>query len=200
MKKIGIFGGTFNPVHVVHLKMAEKAYRRLNLDKIIFVPSYNPYHKEKKESVDFNHRFNMLKLAIKDSDYFEVSDIEKRMNKEKSFTVDLLLEIKNNYKDDEIYFILGADSLINIKKWNNFQRIFDLTKIIVFFRKNYDNGKIYSLKDEFQKEYGATIYILEDLNSDISSTAIRHMIKDGRYENISDDVKNYIIRNNLYEK
>ncbi len=108
--KIGILGGTFNPVHIGHLILAEEVREKLKLDKIIFIPTALPPHKDNMDIAPAGDRLKMLKLAIKGNKFFGVSDIEIK-RKGRSYTIDTIKELKNKFVNDELYFIIGSDLL-----------------------------------------------------------------------------------------
>ena len=108
--KIGILGGTFNPIHVGHLILAEEAREKLLLDKIIFVPAATPPHKDISDIAEAQNRFAMLKLASRGNRHFCVSDIEIK-REGRSYTIDTIREFKKLYPNDELYFIIGSDLL-----------------------------------------------------------------------------------------
>lgn len=199
MKKIGIFGGTFNPIHNAHLEVAKCALYELNLDNVVFVPTFKPYHKN-DVNVSYEHRLNMIKIALKNySSKFLISELEKDLQLEKSYTFDLLKNIKKMYKIDDIFFILGFDALLDIEKWNNFTEIFKVCSIIVFDREN----KLFNIEKYtkyLQRRYNADIKIIKNFYMNISSSDIRANIKNrNNYSNLPSGVKDYIINNRLYE-
>src|SRR3989338_11463826 len=108
--KIGILGGTFNPIHIGHLILAEEAREKLGLDKIIFVPAYLPPHKDNSDIAPAKYRYRMIELAIQKNSYFSLSDMEIKRNG-RSYTIDTLKEFKKLYPEDELHFIIGSDLL-----------------------------------------------------------------------------------------
>ncbi len=121
--KIGIMGGTFNPIHFAHLILAESAYEELNLDKILFMPSKKPPHKLNESIESDEHRIQMIQLAIKSNPHFDLSCVE--LEREGiTYTADTLEELNRNYPQDEFYFIIGADSLFQIEDWWHPEQIF----------------------------------------------------------------------------
>ncbi|MCX6163720.1 MAG: nicotinate (nicotinamide) nucleotide adenylyltransferase, partial [Ignavibacteriae bacterium] len=121
MKRIGIFGGTFDPPHMAHSSIAEEVRKQMSLDKIIFIPSAVPPLKDESEILEIKHRLAMAKIAFEKNPYNEVSDIEIKNKKEKSYTIDTLTKLYELYKNDSVQFflILGIDSLIDFPKWKN---------------------------------------------------------------------------------
>jgi nicotinate-nucleotide adenylyltransferase len=187
--KIGILGGTFNPIHIGHLILAEETREKLNLDKIIFVPAFLPPHKDNSDIVSAKERLIMVKLAIKGNRYFSVSDIEiKRPGR--SYTIDTLKEFKKRYGKDELYFIIGSDLLKYLDEWKDLDEINRLVKLVAVTRPGYPLEKIPS--------YIKTMAIRA---VDISAFQIRQCIKDGksfRYL-VPDLIYGYIIKNKLYK-
>jgi len=130
--KLGIFGGTFNPIHLGHLRAAEEVREKLALDKVVFIPTGIPPHRPLSEIVQFPHRYEMVKRAISNNPYFEISDIEGK-RKSKSYTVDTLKVLN---KGKELFFIIGLDAFINLNTWKTPERLFQLTHFVVIPRKN----------------------------------------------------------------
>jgi nicotinate-nucleotide adenylyltransferase len=198
--KIGIMGGTFDPIHYAHLAIAEFIRDKYKLDKIIFIPSGNPPHKD-KNITDKYDRLNMVLLATYENDEFLVSDIEIRRN-EKTYTVDTLRYLKNTYKNLELYFITGADAICNVESWKDFRENFKLAKFIAATRPGTSTIKTQRKIEYLSKEYGADIIFENVLPLEISSTYIRHQIKKDksiRYL-LPENVINYIDRESIYCK
>ena len=116
MKRYGMMGGTFNPIHLAHLYIAYEAKETLNLDKVIFMVAGNPPHKKESPIIDSNYRYDMVKMAIKDYSGFEISDYEIQ-KQGYSYTYETLKYLKDQEEDVEVFFISGADSLMDIEKW-----------------------------------------------------------------------------------
>ena len=135
MNKIGILGGTFDPVHVEHIRLAKEAVIELGLNELIVMPTYLPPHKSDKPT-DGAHRLNMLKLAFSDTPFITVSDYE--LNKQgKSYTYLTVEHFREVYPNDKIYFIVGGDMLTDFKTWKNPDRILKAVDLAVFGRENY---------------------------------------------------------------
>ncbi len=188
MSKIGIMGGTFDPIHNGHLKMAQAAYSEYHLDKVIFLTSGNPPHKKDRKILDASIRHIMVKRAISGIKHFEPCDWEVK-RKEYSYTLTTLQHFKTVYPDDEIFFIIGGDSLRDFHKWYKPEEILKLCTLLVYDRQG---GKICSAFAE----------IIHGEKIDISSTQIREMVANN--EDISGlvpkSVNDFIKRNRLYRK
>ena len=134
--KICLFGGTFDPPHIGHLLIAQTIYEAENFDKILFIPAYTPPHKN--GVTPMKHRIKMVKIAISDNPNFEYSDVDI-VRKGISYTIDSIIDIKRKYEltDDEIYFLIGSDSLIDFKNWKNPKEILDECNVIVAIRPGF---------------------------------------------------------------
>ncbi len=186
--KIGILGGTFNPVHIGHLILAEEVREKLGLDKIIFVPAYLPPHKDNSDIAPAGERLSMVKIAIKANKFFHASDIEIKRDG-RSYTIDTIREFKKAYPDDELYFIIGSDLLKYLDDWKDLQEIIRIVKFVVATRPGYPLEKIPS--------HISTIPIRA---VDISGFEIRNAIKENksfRYL-VADGVFKYINKKRLY--
>jgi nicotinate-nucleotide adenylyltransferase len=196
MKRYGIFGGAFNPPHIAHSIMAEDVREQMHLDKIIFIPSGNPPLKEGIEVVSPEHRLNMTRLAFGNDKNFEVSDIEMKDLKNKSYTVDTLIKLKEQYKDDfvNLYLILGVDNLLDFPKWKNPEKLFLLSEVIVINRPNF-------YVNEVKPEYSQRVKYLSVLNIEISSSVIREYIRNGKSIKylVHPEVEDYIYKHKLYQ-
>lgn len=193
--KIGIFGGSFNPPHKMHIKIALYLIENKYLDKVIFVPQGTNY--EYKKNLESNEdRYNMLSIVT--NKYSNLSVSEYELSNEISYTYKTLDYFKNKYSNDTIYFICGADNLDYIDTWKNGKYILNNYNIIAINRGEYNTQKILN---NYSK-YNAKIIVcnLESIN--ISSTNIREKINNN--EDIKDlidiNVLNYIKENNLYKK
>lgn len=195
--KIGIFGGSFNPPHKMHKKIALDLIKNNYVDKIIFVPTGNKY-KYKTNLLSDEIRFKMLTLMCADNKNLEVSDYE--LKDEVVYTYETLDYFKNKYKDDDIYFICGTDNLSYIDKWKNGLDVLANNKLLVV-KRSTDN--INDLLVKF-KDYKDNIIVTNILENEISSTKVRRKIKRGNINNIESyvekEVFNYIVDNKLYLK
>jgi nicotinate-nucleotide adenylyltransferase len=197
-KKIGIMGGTFDPIHNGHILLALEAYNSLKLDKILFIPSGKSYMKNNVS--DVNKRVAMVKLAIKEYSQFEISLIEAR-KRGNTYTCETLEDLKRENPDTEYYFIMGADSLFQIEKWYNPEKIFELSQIICTVRDEFDIDLIKQKGGELSK-LGAKITYLDIPKIEISSTEIRAMVKKGLpvSQFVGGAVADYIIQEHLYNE
>ena len=197
MKKIGIIGGTFNPIHLGHLIIAEKCLEALNLDKILFMPSGNPPHK--KNVLNGEIRGDMIKLAINGNQNFEYSDFELKRTGI-IYTADTLSLMKQQNKDYELYFILGADSLLQMESWHEPSEIFKLCTVVVTDR-DFNRETVRDKIKSFENKYDANIIYVVTPYIDISSSEIRELVNSGKSIKylVPVDVENYINKNNLYK-
>lgn len=190
---IGIFGGTFNPPHIGHLIVAEHVRIELELDKIIFIPSFISPHKQEKESEIAHHRLEMTKLAIADNTYFECSDIEI-YRKETSYSIHTIEELKNMYRSDIFFLIIGMDNYLTFHLWKEPQKILQLAALAVMNRPNYPK--------QVNEVIGTKNCIFVDVPSiDISSSTIRKRIEEEksiRYS-VPAAVEEYIYLHKLYQ-
>ena len=192
--KIGIFGGSFNPPHKMHKKIALELIKKHYVDKVIFVPTGNKY-KYKNNLLSDNIRLEMLKLMCIDNEKLEVSDYE--LKEHVVYTYETLDYFKNKYKDDEIYFICGTDNLSYIDKWKKGEYILSNNKILVIKRNTDD---INTLLNKY-KDYKDNIIVTDIKENEISSTKIREMIYNNKRAEVYLDKKVYLYikENNLYK-
>ncbi len=196
MSKIGIMGGTFNPIHNGHLAIAEKAVRQLGLDMVFFVTSGNPPHKKGKKILDARIRHKMVCMAIKNYSKFEPCDFE--VNREEySYTADTLQYFRKKYKKSELYLIIGADSLHDLPAWNRPRRICELCTLAVYDRTGYNTDEDI---ENIKREYYCKIERIEAGIIDISSSQIRSMIEKRKDVTglMPRSVLEFINRNNIY--
>lgn len=196
MKKVGIFGSAFNPIHLGHLLMAEQTIERLNLDEVLLVPTKEPYHK-KVNMLDFEDRYQLALIEAASNDRMRASDIEK-VFEDNSYTFNLINLLREKYPDDKFYFIMGSDSLINFDTWYRAEELRSLMSFIVFQRPEDESVK--DLVDKYKRQ-GMDVYYFDDLQIQISSTYIRQSIRQGKSVKylLSDEVITYIKENGLYE-
>ena len=200
-KKVGIMGGTFNPIHLGHLLLAEEAKTQAGLDEILFMPSGCSYMKEEGSILSAKERIKMTALAIEDNTSFSLSTLEtERVGA--TYTFETLMQLKEQNPQNEYYFILGADNLFSIEKWKNPQLIFDNCTLIAAVRGDKDIIQIKEKADLLTEEFDAKVILLSERMIDISSTEIRERIKQGlsvRYM-IPQKVLSYIEKYKLYQR
>lgn len=201
MRKIGILGGTFNPIHNGHIHIGKEALKALDLDEVIFVPTGRPRHKLNDASLlNENLRYRMVGLAIQGHEGFSISDYE--INKKGfSFTYETLKYFSEIYKDSHLYFISGADCLINIYKWKNVADIFKRATLVVFNRPGFSKEDILAQKKKVEEDFNTEIIFLDVEPLEISSTDIRKAVKnqDEITDIIPKPVMNFIKEHNLYK-
>lgn len=182
MKKKGIFGGTFDPIHDGHLHIAYESIYKLGLDEVIFMPSGSPPHKTNKVITEAEIRYKLVKEAIKGEEKFKVSkyEIDK---KGLSYTYETLKVFNEKERNTQWYFITGVDCLMNIYTWKNIYSILDSCKFVVFNRNGYEKKDIIDQKMQVEKQFNKEIIFLDIPIMEISSTNIRDKVKKG--ENIS---------------
>ncbi|MCR5356081.1 MAG: nicotinate-nucleotide adenylyltransferase [Lachnospiraceae bacterium] len=176
--RTGIIGGTFNPVHIGHLILAENAYDNLSLDKVIFMPTGKSYLKDQSVILPAADRMHLISEAIKDNDHFECSDFEIKKTGN-TYTAETLNELNELYPEDELYFIIGEDSIYNIETWYKPQMIFDNCVLIVAPRGHEPDEKLIDIKEHLTSVYDARISLLDTPDIDISSSMIRERVGKG---------------------
>ena len=199
--KIGIMGGTFDPIHIGHLLLGEFAYENFHLDEIWFLPNGNPPHKTTDESgVSLDDRIEMVKLATDDVPYFRMN-LYEASSKKHSYTYSTMRALREMYPEHEFFFILGADSLFSIEQWKNFREIFPSCTILAAMRDDKDTESMQAQIRYLNEKYGADIRLLQAPLVEISSTTIRRRAETGlsiRYM-VPDVVSEYIQSNALYK-
>lgn len=198
-QRIGIYGGTFDPVHNAHLMVARLAREAAGLDCVIFMPSGTPPHKEATGLTDAHHRLQMVRLAIDGKEGFDASDLEIA-TPGVDYTVDTLRLLKNAHPDAKLHFIIGGDSLMYLDQWFDPQGLLQLAVFIAVFRPDSSMQELEHKRLELLARYGGEILLVECPGMDISSTAIRRMVSAG--EDITGlvppAVAQYIVDNKLY--
>lgn len=214
--KVGLFGGSFNPLHIGHLRAAEEVREILDLDKIIFIPSSIHPIKNEKNIVDAKYRLRMLELATRDIKDFEVSDVEMK-RPGPSYTVDTLKYFKDKFKNYRLFFILGTENLAKIDTWKDYKELFKYADFAVLSRPGFNleyirdiipRGLVKQFKLSKNKN-GKTVYKHLSGNSlvffkikgiRISSTTLRKLVENGKSIKyfVPDSVNKYILKNKLY--
>ena len=190
--KIGVYIGSFNPVHLIHEKIVDSLLEDNTLDKVIVVPTNSNYHL-KKGLVSYDNRFSMLKLAFENKSVI-ISDLEKEKY---HFTYENINILNEKYPNDELYLIIGADNLFEFNTWKNYEEILNKSNLIIIGRNDlnmqeYINNNFTNYKFRF---------IIKEPLGELSSTLIRESIKSNKNvdEYLSEPVKKYIYKNNLYK-
>jgi len=198
-KAIGILGGTFNPIHVGHLLVAQDALEQLGLERVIFVPSATPPHKAVDKLASARDRLRMIKLAIRDNARFEVNDIEIRRGG-KSYSVDTLAQLKRRYPQAGFFFIIGADSLRELHLWRDVKRLVTLCTFVTVPRPGFEAKPVVDPRLDLATRRRLRQHILRGHACDIASRDIRTRVANGqsiRYL-VPDAVHQYIRRRRLY--
>jgi nicotinate-nucleotide adenylyltransferase len=190
MSKVGIFGGTFDPIHLGHLITAQSVREIRKLEKIIFIPAFISPHKSDAKTSSAEDRLIMIKLAIEGIPFFDYSDMEIKKDGV-SFTIDTLKELKNSY--DELEFIIGYDNIFSFNTWKDPDEILKLTKIIVLKRKS-------SHPPQFEDKYYQQAVFVQTRGIEISATDIRERVKNEMPINflVPPAVMEYIYKHKLY--
>lgn len=200
-QRIGILGGTFDPIHNGHLFIAQTAYQELALASVVFMPAAIPPHKQKCCIAGKNHRYNMCRLAVEPYSYFTCSDLELRL-KGKSYTARTLSLLKERTPQNTFVFIVGADSFLNLGKWYRPELIFQAAEIACAYRDGVTRTGLEQKAAEYQNQYGAVSHILHVPKIDISSTGIKAAIarRDSINGLVPETVYNYMKENGLYDE
>jgi nicotinate-nucleotide adenylyltransferase len=216
--KIGIFGGTFNPIHYGHLRAVEEVQEMLALDKVLFIPSGKPPFK-KTGLISARHRYEMTAIAIKNNPLFEISDIEIRTSAI-SYSVETLNKLIKKYKNAEFFFILGIDAFLDLPKWKQPRRLMALTNLVIISRPGFSFADLLSatylenvhkktLKEvesgartgfSYELGSGKKVFLCKIAGLDISASRIRSLVRAGRTIKylLPDSVESYIISHKLY--
>jgi nicotinate-nucleotide adenylyltransferase len=215
-ERIGLFGGTFNPIHSGHLKAAEIVQSRLDLDKVLFIPSSIPPHKDSAEIASPAHRMKMVELALHSHPQFVPSSIEVDAG-ERSYSIITLGKIKKLYPNSRIFFILGIDAFLEIDTWKNHEQVLEQCFFVVISRPGFRLEEAESVVQGNSREIMCKLSETENINDDmlrtrkiflvpidaldIASADIREKIQKGEsiQTMVPDEVNAYIQRNNLYK-
>jgi nicotinate-nucleotide adenylyltransferase len=216
--KIGILGGTFNPIHHGHLRAAEEIQDVFGFDKVIFIPTGKPAFK-KSGLISARHRYEMTKIAINENPDFDISDIEIK-NRGTSYSVDTITKLTDNIKNAEFFFILGIDAFLDLPKWKDPLRLMELTNFVIISRPGYsfvdllsspyllnvrketlvkiDRGK--KKKSALTLSSGKKAFLCKVAELNISASRIRSLIKSGKSIKylLPETVESYIISHKLY--
>ena len=216
MKRIAFYGGSFDPVHVGHLTIAREVINRFSLDEFVFIPAFHAPHKLDRKPTSAFHRFAMLCLATSANDYIKVSKIEIELP-EKPYTVETLPRLMSEFANDEIFFVMGADSWKDILTWREWEKVLLMTNHIVVTRPGYKidfshvtdavSDRVVDLRGKntpypSEAPNGQHIYITDAVNIEISATEIRHSIREclpNWRDELSDEVAKYIEKYQIYK-
>ena len=212
--KLGILGGTFDPIHLGHLRSAEEIGGQLHLEKVYLIPSATPPHKTAEPVTSFRHRLTMARLAAADSPLLEVMDLEGR-RPGFSYSIETLVEIHNIFRPDpELFFIVGSDAFMEIQTWKEYRRLFDYAHFVIIRRPGSQTAKIEHLlsslelkvksaigPDIFIAPSGKTLIIMRPTPIGISSTRIREMVieRESIRFLVPESVREYITEKGLYK-
>lgn len=202
IRKIGISGGTFDPLHFGHLIIAEEIRESFGLDKVIFIPTGLPPHKDISKVTSAMHRFNMVDIGVKSNPFFEVSSIEID-RPGYTYAIDTLKQLKTRYGDKtNLYFITGADVISGLLTWKDYEEIFKLCEFIAVMRPGFKRTRIFEDVEKMRIKYGAAIQLSEAPLIGISSTIIRNKVKEKKSIKylVPEPIEDYIYKNGLYNK
>lgn len=214
-QRMGIFGGTFNPIHLAHLRLAEEARERCDLDDVLFLPTADPPHKAlPDDSPSFADRLAMVAAAIAGNPAFRVSALEGE-RPGKNYSVRILERLHSLYPHCDFFFMIGMDSFRDLAAWHDYRRLFHLTNLVVTRRPGVDRDDLYELlpvaiRPEFcydsatkmlKHVSGTRVIFLEETFLDISSTHIRQLLLSGRSVRylLPTPVADYIEQHALYQ-
>jgi nicotinate-nucleotide adenylyltransferase len=192
-------GGTFDPVHYGHLVTAEGARYDYRLDKVVFVPAGRPPHKSNYQISDPEHRLALTRLAVASNPFFEVSDLEiKRPGP--SYTYDTIMEMRRLYAPEEIFFITGVDTALEILSWHRYEELLALCRFIAATRPGYNLDNLARRLKMMPAPLASRILTLEVPALAISSSDIRRRVREGRPIKylLPESVEAYIARHDLY--
>lgn len=212
--RLGLFGGTFNPIHYGHLRSAEEVAEALRLTELWFIPAALPPHKVPEEVTPFDLRLEMTRLAVGRHPVLKVSDLEGR-RPGKSYTIQTLRILREQLGEKtELYYILGLDAILEIETWKDYRDLFTLAHFVVLDRPHYDRNRLGAvLKSEvhqdfrelpdgrgFQHPSGNLVLFQETTLMDISATQIRRLVRAGRSVRylLPEAVRRYILQKKLY--
>ncbi len=193
-KRIGLFGGTFNPIHCGHVKAAESVQNMFSFDRILFIPSYLPPHKESVDVASAAHRLKMVELALASFDRFFPSSVEIDA-RGTSYSILTLNKIKEMFPQTEVFFLLGIDAFLEIETWKDYEDVLEQCSFVVMSRPGF---RLSEAKDILTEKY--KIYLLSINTLDISSSEVRERIRKNQPIEglVPENVENYIKEKRLY--
>ncbi|MCM1568284.1 MAG: nicotinate-nucleotide adenylyltransferase [Roseburia sp.] len=201
MAKIGIMGGTFDPIHMGHLLLAEYARSECSLDEIWFIPTGYSYMKNGDRVLPGKERLHMVELALLEADRsLRCLDLEVK-REGNTYTCDTLEYLRREYPQHSFYFIMGADCLETIEEWEGPERIFACCEVLAAVRDDADYSAMRQKKEELEQRYGARITLLSFLRMELSSSLVRERVSSGKSIRfmVPDAVLNYIEEKGLYK-
>lgn len=198
--KIGVFGGTFDPVHLGHIRMAEEVRDTLGLSQVLLIPAGIPVTRSQLKLTPAEHRLEMIRLAVADKPRLVVSAMEIE-RPGPSYTVDTLVELRRRHKEDELYLLLGWDSLLQIKQWRDPARIIEICYLVSIPRPGYPRPDMENLGDDIPG-ISKKVIILEKPRTDVSASDIRERVIHGKPIDhlVPEPVAEYITKHKLYRK
>lgn len=213
-RRIGLFGGTFNPIHSGHLRAGIEIREAFSLDRVLYIPTAIPPHKKTRNLLNFAHRLKMVRLAIAGYPFFKASDVEKK-RKGKSYSIQTLRFFKKTLGNKaELYFIVGMDAFLEINTWKEYQDLFALSHFVVMDRPGYRRSHVkeflrqeispdiifYPRENRFLLPGGFSVFLFPITLMDISSTLIRTLRQKNRSIRylLPHEVEDYIIEKNFY--
>lgn len=202
MEKIGILGGTFDPVHYGHLILAEQARTEASLDRVIFMPAMVQPFKLNVKSAEGDHRYAMLQIATAGNPYFSVSRMELD-KQEISYTIHTLKDCKEELgADTELFFIIGTDAFLNLEKWYAAEDLLEGFSFVIGTRPGYKEQELKALIGRLSAQYGTKIIEINNSEVEISSTDIKKRIREGKSIKylLPENVEEYIYKNRLYRE
>jgi nicotinate-nucleotide adenylyltransferase len=213
--RLGILGGTFDPIHLGHLRLAEEVGEELRLERVYLVPAASPPHKEIRPITPFHQRVAMARLAARESPLLEVHDLEGR-REGFSYSIETLRQFHGLFGPEmELFFILGMDAFLEIETWKEYQNLFRYAHFVVIQRPGFPSGKLEpflaSLGLGFERTRESNVFVAAPGNKvlymkvtlmAISSTEIREKVAAGKSIRflVPEGVRSYILKNRLYEK
>ncbi|MFA5515462.1 MAG: nicotinate-nucleotide adenylyltransferase [Desulfuromonadales bacterium] len=212
--RTGIFGGTFNPIHLAHLRLAEEVREACALERVLFIPAATPPHKTVAENVSFTQRLTMVRAAVAGNPAFFASDLEAQRTG-KSYSVQTLEILRRQAPGDDFFFIIGMDSFRDLPLWKDYRRLFDLTNLVVVGRPGLETVEprqflpvaiqgefCYDEPLKFRHSSGTSVHFLKAKGLDISSTGIRRLVTEGRSIRylVPPAVEEIIMKHGLYQR
>lgn len=200
-ERIGVLGGSFNPIHNGHINMARAFIRQLGLDRVLLIPVWSPPHKSAQNMLAASTRLEMCSLACRNVERIEVSAIEIERGGT-SYTVETLRELTQSYPAARFYLIMGADMFLTLDKWRNFTEIARLTELCACPRNAGELAALEKCARRLESVYGALCHVGDFPVTQVSSTQVRELLQNGggASDLIPEQVLNYIKKNNLYAK